>query len=922
MKKSISILSAIMCGCMVFGAGSALYKAPAVQANADTNVEIVNDLAVMSYNVLGANLHPKGYTFDKIRVDGSTKTRMDGFKETLDDKQPDVVGMQEFCHDTAYAEWEAVTDLVSESRYQFVNKVTDEGLHNSCPILYNAATVRVLEEGSKPYSMRYDNRLGWRVLTWAYCEKIETGDRFIVTNTHLEVAGTEYGYKMQKQQLEDKKAYETDLIEKYNAPLIAVGDFNLWHGTDEVRTTSSGYVTEGFGRLYQKEYVEKMGFKDAIDNAAEDGTVIGLLAKSSPNDWIWLKDDANRGTLSGVEYDYARESAVSYDKTLDQIAYSSELKATYYETIINETTWETSDHYPVFATLDFPESDEADAIATFDMEEGASIRRIEPSGIRFKAKISEKLSANLENAEYGMLIIPSSLLGGNALTLETEDVLNIPAEKTYVEDGYLMYNAVLIGENGNFSAEHYNVPLTAVGYVTYGEEGAKTTVYTPTTVERSVVEVAQAHLKETGEENEFLTGIVDTVVTELSFAETEITLDVGDTVTPTLNGTQGLSYTLTTNSDCLSIDENNVMTAIEAGEAKISVQIGSRTTEMTITVNDPEPLVGDVVYSLNCADGASQIDYTGENTWGFKTAAYGTEKKYKGEGTFKFEFNPIATNGDEQKDAQIKLLEQNVNLANYEYLEFSVYLQGNYTTTVPVSTTLAGVKATGNMTVGKWTTLRVLLTDVTATTLSGKITFGEWSKITDPETVIYISAIRAVALDDITVDNGDVVYAFNDSEKSASLLTGKNWLSGGKTPTLSYDETIYVSDTESVSGSETGGLKLEFGATGNERFTFAAASITDLSAYDYVEFEIFIAESDATRTEIACQFVIAGNTQNVYAKVNEWTTVRVNLDEGKKTILSNDTITLGAGPVWEGEKYNINAGSVVYLTAIRGYANA
>ncbi len=918
MKKSISILSAIMCGCMVLGAGSALYKAP-VQANADTTaeVEIVNDLAVMSYNVLGQNLHPKSYTFADYRTETSTKTRMDGFKETLDDKQPDVVGMQEFNHTTAYAEWEAVTDLVSEARYQFVNKVTDEGVHNSCPILYNAATVKVLEEGSKPYSVRYDNRIGWRVLTWAYCEKIATGDRFIITNTHLEVGGTEYGYKMQKQQLEDKKAYETDLIEKYNAPLIAVGDFNLWHGTDEVRTTSSGYVTEGFGRLYQTEYVAKMGFKDAIDNAEEDGTVIGLLAKSSPNNWIWLKDDANRGTLSGVEYDYARESAVSHDKTLDQIAYSPELTATYYETIINETTWETSDHYPVFATLDFPESDAADALATFDMEEGASIRKIEPSGIRFKAKISEKLSANLQNAEYGMLIIPSSLLGENTLTLETENVLNIPAEKTYVEDGYLMYNAVLVGENGaDFLADYYNVPLTAVGYVTYGEEGAKTTVYTPTTVERSVVQVANAYLQ-MGGESEFLAEIVDTVVTELSFAETELTLDVGDTATPTLNGTAGLSYTLTTDSSCVSIDENNVITAVEAGEAKVSVQLGSRTAEMTVTVTDPEPLVGDVVYAFNSTDGASQIDYTGEGVWGFGSAAYSTEKRYKGEGTFKF------TSNGSDKDAKIKLLDQSVNLADYDYLEFAVYLQGNYTTAVPVETTLAGVTASASMTVGQWTTLRVSLADVTATTLSGTVTFGKWSKITDPETVIYISAVRAVALgDDITVDNGDVVYAFN-GENAASLLTTHNWIPSGNTPTLSYDETIFVSDTESAKGQENGGLKVDFAKKeGNEKYSFGTASITDLSAYDYVEFEIYITESGTTRTSVACQFVIAGNDVVVLVETNKWVTVRIALAEEKKTISSSDYILLGAGKGhWSGEHFNITKGAIVSITAIRAYTD-
>ncbi len=243
---------------------------------------------------------------------------------------------------------------------------------------------------------------------------------------------------------------------------------------------------------------------------------------------------------------------------------------------------------------------------TFAMTEGASVRQVSPSGIRFNASMS---TAEIpEGATFGMLLMPTSLLGESKLTVGMDNVLDITATKTYVEGDNTCFNGVLVGENGvDFGEAYYNVPLSARAYIKYTVGEKEIIRYTTATVERSVVQVANAHLA-TGVENKFLTEIVDTVVTELSFEETELNISVGDTATLTVNGTQGLAYTLTTDSDCITIDEDNQITAVAEGEGNITVKLGSRTATIPVMVIANSEVVN------------PDYEYTATNvtTWGWK----------------------------------------------------------------------------------------------------------------------------------------------------------------------------------------------------------------------------------------------------------------------------------------------------------------
>lgn len=132
--------------------------------------------------------------------------------------------------------------------------------------------------------------------------------------------------------------------------------------------------------------------------------------------------------------------------------------------------------------------------------DGASIRVTEPMGLRFKSTftIPEALKAAIADSSatvsYGMLLLPTEMLSGE-LTRETAEVLDIAAQKFYAQDAdHVEFTGVLV----SIPETAYAQQITARSYavVTVGEEAY--TVYSDTTLERSVSDVAQAALEAGG----------------------------------------------------------------------------------------------------------------------------------------------------------------------------------------------------------------------------------------------------------------------------------------------------------------------------------------------------------------------------------------------------------------------------------------
>ena len=122
--------------------------------------------------------------------------------------------------------------------------------------------------------------------------------------------------------------------------------------------------------------------------------------------------------------------------------------------------------------------------------EGAQIRIATSDvdqGLRFVANFTDELAAQYEGCEYGFVVIPTVVIGNNAVEAEGEYTYNdipyapaiVAAEILYADKGdYVQYTACMTGLTADmYKTEYTAVPyiLTEDGYI-YGEQYS-TSVY-------------------------------------------------------------------------------------------------------------------------------------------------------------------------------------------------------------------------------------------------------------------------------------------------------------------------------------------------------------------------------------------------------------------------------------------------------------
>ena len=133
------------------------------------------------------------------------------------------------------------------------------------------------------------------------------------------------------------------------------------------------------------------------------------------------------------------------------------------------------------------------ATAEFAMEVGASVRlSASAPGIRFKTNVGENLKSladtgNVAKIEFGTIVLPTNLLNGAELTLDTPAIKDIPQTK-WNEN---CYQAAIIG----IPEDQYETALSARGYVkitlTDDTQVVLYTEYTEENNSRSIKYVAQ-----------------------------------------------------------------------------------------------------------------------------------------------------------------------------------------------------------------------------------------------------------------------------------------------------------------------------------------------------------------------------------------------------------------------------------------------
>ena len=209
-----------------------MYSADFKDANARADGA---DLRVMSFNVLCEIWNEKA----------TIPSRDSKATATVLHYAPDVMGLQEM----SPAWHTALKKTLKGTPYQIIcekNTVSHSvyGYTNFSPIVYNSDTVKSIESGVEAYSAA--SKKYAYVMSWGYFEKIETGKKFVIINTHFDLRnhGEDYDNNRMKQ-AKEISALIKQLKKKYGCPVITIGDYNTFESESIYNTIVSGaQVTE------------------------------------------------------------------------------------------------------------------------------------------------------------------------------------------------------------------------------------------------------------------------------------------------------------------------------------------------------------------------------------------------------------------------------------------------------------------------------------------------------------------------------------------------------------------------------------------------------------------------------------------------------------------------------------------------------
>ena len=254
----------------------------------------------------------------------------------------------------------------------------------------------------------------------------------------------------------------------------------------------------------------------------------------------------------------------------------------------------------VFANAESTEQEQTTPVLT--MQEGASIRYMDPVGIRFVTDVAtdkyNKILGYDSEAVFGTLIIPKKVLGNTVITAENYlkiDAENIVANTWLADTATTKSFACALGgtvnEDGSyndFPKEYYNAELYAVSYCSYkatADATENTVIFAENPQCYSVAYIA-SDLQARGDEDKILSGITDSVLGDsLAFEKENYTVGNGSQLATavTSSGLKVTSYE-SSNNDVVTVDEKGMLTAVSDGIAEITAKIGGKTATTTVSV--------------------------------------------------------------------------------------------------------------------------------------------------------------------------------------------------------------------------------------------------------------------------------------------------------------------------------------------------
>lgn len=247
-------------------------------------------LRIMSYNILSEEWN------DKTPIDG----RRDYIAATILYYSPDVIGIQEI----SKIWYSALPGMIS-SDYVMVGEKNSRGESNYTGMAYNKHKVALLESGTDLFSAGNSTRL--RLVNWGYYEKLDTKERFFVMTTHWCIVK-----ENRIVEAVEMGALYNKYKEKYNCPIITVGDYNANENSEEY-----------------KSYISLTG----LNNARHDADVKNRLTKTT--------------------HSLGKAPTADHTAAIDHVFYSDDIKCLYYNTLVDQIVLDSSDHNPIYADFSF-----------------------------------------------------------------------------------------------------------------------------------------------------------------------------------------------------------------------------------------------------------------------------------------------------------------------------------------------------------------------------------------------------------------------------------------------------------------------------------------------------------------------------------------------------------------------------------------
>lgn len=207
------------------------------------------DLHVASFNLSGSNTDA-GATGEHE----AWSKRMPKAVSQILGEQTDVLGVQEAYWGGTTTQYDQLVAALNTAGGQYA--VTDGGRSVSAGtrIIYNAATVSLLDHGTYTYDAQASGKQT-RYLTWATFEERSNGKRVFFADTHLDPYSASNTTSSTVKVREWRELIA--MIPKLNVnklPVVTVGDFNTSKWWAETKETLPAMKAAGFGDIMNQQY--------------------------------------------------------------------------------------------------------------------------------------------------------------------------------------------------------------------------------------------------------------------------------------------------------------------------------------------------------------------------------------------------------------------------------------------------------------------------------------------------------------------------------------------------------------------------------------------------------------------------------------------------------------------------------------------